>query len=193
MWPSTTSSHPLRDTLFICPSCSHQYSTASNQAELWGCLNLLWAIFLYHQDPVYSDWDSGKKGISWDESEECEHIGHIISLCYRREKRILCSAIMCAKFMLTAETRINTFHIWRRGGMLQVKHVSFWMLQQAADMYRNLQIPRQEFFLNFKKLSTLSLRAEGILQEQQAPSARCMSTFTASPELASHLLKSLCL
>lgn len=59
--------------------------------------------------------------------------------------------------------------------MLQVKHMSFWMLQQAEDMYRNVQIQIQEFFLHFQKLSTLSLRAEGILQEWQAPSARCKS------------------
>lgn len=56
--------------------------------------------------------------------------------------------------------------------MLQVKHMSWWMLQQAEDTYRNLQIQRQEFFLHFQKLSTRSLGAEGILQEQQAPSAR---------------------
>lgn len=77
--------------------------------------------------------------------------------------------------------------------MLQVKHMSFWMLQLAADMYRNLQIQRQEIFLHFQKLSTLSLRVEAILQDQQAPLARCKSSFTASPELASHQLKNLCL
>lgn len=101
------------------------------------------------------------------------HRSYHFTLVRERKEDITCHAVLCAKFRLTAETRINTLHMWRRGGMLQVKHMSWWMLQQAEDTYRNLQIQRQEFFLHFQKLSTRSLGAEGILQEQQAPSARC--------------------
>lgn len=48
-------------------------------------------------------------------------------------------------------------------------------LLDGSTSSRHLQIQRQAFFLHFQKLSTLSLRVEGIFQEQQTLSARCRS------------------
>jgi len=63
--------------------------------------------------------------------------------------------------------------------MLLLKHMGFWMFQQAADVYKNVQSHRWEFFLHFPELPTPSPQAEGraggIRQDQQTPSARCKS------------------
>lgn len=44
--------------------------------------------------------------------------------------------------------------------MLQLKHVGFWMFQQAVDMYKTVQSHRWEFFLCFRELPTVLPRAE---------------------------------
>lgn len=133
--------------------------------------------FLTHQGPslrCMREW--GKRQWLRVVQETRAHRSHHFTLQKARKEDIKPTTVMCAKFMLAAEVRINTLDVWR-GSMLQLKHMGFWMFPQAVDRCKKGQSHGWEFFLCSRNLPTPSLRAEGEGQRGLARPASTLSRF----------------